>query len=209
MEDVYAIELEEITELSTSVSVDKALLKALEAMYTINYSARTVNRLYLLLISEKFTSLSIIYRVVKSVYYASVLTPGMSLAARCERISKHDLTSINVARPRVNLNEPDAEISVFVRFNKVLIGVNTTGKSLHREKSGCIHPIALKTVLAVATLRLCEYRGELLLNPLCDESKILSEAAHMARKYPVVLLKRNYYFTKLPLHDLLTESATR
>jgi 23S rRNA G2445 N2-methylase RlmL len=98
VEDVYAIELEEITELSTSVSVDKALLKALEAMYTVNYSARTINRLYLLLISKKFTSLSIIYRVVKSVYYASVLTPDMSFAVRCKRISKHDFTSINIIR---------------------------------------------------------------------------------------------------------------
>jgi len=39
-------------------------------------------------------------------------------------------------RPRVNLNEPDVGISVFVRFNDVLIDVNTTGKSLHREKVG-------------------------------------------------------------------------
>jgi tRNA (guanine6-N2)-methyltransferase len=228
VEDVSARELAEITGLSTSVDVGKVFFRGpLEAMYTVNYSARTINRLYLLLAREEFTSLSDIYRIAKSVDYTSVLAPDMSFAVRCERVGEHDFTSIDVARvvgqavidsymesrgtrPRVNLDEPDVEISVFVRFSEVLIGVNTTGESLHRRRYRVYsHPAALKTTLAAAMLRLGEYRGEPLVDPLCGGATIPIEAAHMARRYPVVLFRRDYYFTKLPLHDPAVESAAR
>jgi len=111
---------------------------------------------------------------------------------------------------RVNLDEPDVEISVFVRFNEVLIGVNTTGESLHKRRYRIYnHPAALKATLASAMLRLGEYRGQALLDPLCGGATIPIEAAHMARKYPVVLFRKDYYFTKLPLHDPKIESAVR
>jgi 23S rRNA G2445 N2-methylase RlmL len=99
VEDVSARELAEITEMSTSVDVGKVFFRGpLEAMYTVNCSARTINRLYLLLAREEFISLSDIYRVAKSIDRTSVLTCDMSFAVRCERIGKHYFISINVAR---------------------------------------------------------------------------------------------------------------
>jgi len=228
VEDIAARELEEIMGSIVRVDVGKVFFKApISAMYAVNYSARTINRLYLLLARSEFTSLEDIYRVARSIDYTTVLTPEKTFAVRSERVGKHSFTSIDVARVvgqavidsymesrnvrlRVNLDEPDVEISVFVGFNEVLIGVNTTGESLHKRRYRVYnHPAALKTTLAAAMLRLGNYRGQALLDPLCGGATIPIEAAHMARKYPIFLFRRDYYFTKLPLHDPEVEEAVR
>lgn len=228
VEDVAAKELEEDMGLQVNIDVGKVFFRApIKAMYIVNYSARTINKLYLLLARENFNSLEDIYRVAKNIDYTDIITPEKSFAVRCERIGEHGFTSIDIAKVvgravidsymeahgvklRVNLDKPDVEINVFVRFNEVLIGVNTTGESLHKRRYRIYnHPAALKTTLAAAMLKLGEYRNQPLLDPLCGGATIPIEAAHMARKYPIVLFRKDYYFTKLPLHNPEIESAVR
>jgi len=78
VEDITAGEVEELVGSLTSVDVGKVFFKApLEAMYLINYSARTVNRLYILLIRDYFEDLNDIYRIAKNVDYTTVITPDI------------------------------------------------------------------------------------------------------------------------------------
>jgi tRNA (guanine6-N2)-methyltransferase len=228
VEDITAGEVEELVGSLTSVDVGKVFFKApLEAMYLINYSARTVNRLYLLLVRDYFEDLNDIYRIAKNVDYTTVITPDKSFAVRCERIGNHIFTSVDVARVvgqavidsfmesrgvrlRVNLDEPDVEVGVFVRFNEVLIGVNTTGESLHRRRYRVYnHPAALKTTLAASMLRLGNYFGQPLLDPLCGGGTIPIEAAHKVRRYPIILFRKDYYFVKLPIHDVGVDTVVK
>ncbi len=51
------------------------------------------------------------------------------------------------------------------------------------------------------------YRGEPLLDPLCGGATIPIEAAHIARRYPLSMFRRDYYFRRLPLHDESLEKS--
>gem|GEM_PF-3291865 len=76
VEDVAAKELEEVTGSQVKVDVGKVFFRApLIAMYIVNYSARTINRLYLLLAREKFNSLEDIYSIAKGIDYTNIITP--------------------------------------------------------------------------------------------------------------------------------------
>jgi len=225
LEDVARSELEEISKVVVeSVEAGKVFFKAgIEAMYSLNFSARTVNKLYLLLAREEFESLEDIYRIAKSIDYTEIINPWNTFAVRSERLGNHNFTSIDVRRVvgqaviesylssrstrlKVNLTNPDIEIVVFIRFNEVLIGVNTTGESLHRRWYRVYnHPAALKTTIAAAMLRIGRYGGQPLLDPLCGGATIPIEAAHSARKYPLLIFRYGYTYRKLPLHDPATE----
>ena len=227
IEDLAAGEMEELVGSATA-EVGKVFFRApLEAMYVVNYAARTINKLHLLLAREEFENLRDIYGVARGLDYVPLLMPDRSFAVRCKRIGEHPFTSVEVAkvvgqavidscmgsrgfRPEVDLEEPDLEITVLVRFGEILIGVNTTGESLHRRGYRAYHhPAALKTTLAAAMLRLGGYRGQALLDPFCGGATIPIEAAHMARRYPLILFRRDYHLPKLPFHDPGTESAVR
>jgi len=227
IEDIAAEEMRELVG-PAEAEVGRVSFRApLEAMYVVNYASRTVNRLYLLLTREEFEDLRDIYRIAKGLDYGPLLAPDRTFAIRCKRIGEHPFTSLEVSRvvgqavidsmlethrlrPRVNLEEPDLEIDVFVRFGEVLMGVNTTGDSLHRRRYRVYHhPAALKATLAASMLRLGGYRGQALLDPFCGGGTILIEAAHLVRRYPLILFRRDYPLSRLPFHDPCLESSVR
>ena len=228
IEDIAAEEITRSGGSSVEVGVGKVFFKAnLEAMYRLNYTARTINRLFLLLTRDVFERLEDVYRIAKSVDYAQFISPDSSFAVRSVRVGVHDFTSIDVSRVvgqavidsyvssrgsrlRVNLKNPDVEIGVYVHGNEVVIGINTTGESLHKRRYRVYnHPAALKTTLATAMLRIAGYSGQPLLDPLCGGATIPIEAAHMARKYPVRMFREDYLFYKLLVHDPHLEREVR
>jgi len=220
VEDISARELEKIVGVKPEIDVNKVFLETdLEAMYKINFMSRTINKLYILLAREEFKDLNDIYRIVKNTDFRELIRPDMRFAVRAERIGEHNFTSIDIARVagqaiidsymdsmktrlKVDLENPDIEINVLVRFNEILIGVNTSGESLHKRRYRVYnHPAALKTNLAASMIFLGDYTGEPLLDPLCGGGTIPIEAAHIARKYPISIFRREYYFRRLPLHN--------
>ncbi len=81
---------------------------------------------------------------MKSIDFREVIKPEMTFAVRAERIGEHSFTSIDVARIagqavidsyldtskvrlKVNLDNPDVEVNVLVRFDEILVGINTSG----------------------------------------------------------------------------------
>ncbi|MEM1610802.1 MAG: tRNA (guanine(6)-N2)-methyltransferase, partial [Sulfolobales archaeon] len=224
IEDIAAEELSSLDASIRGYGRSKVFFEGyLEDIYRLNFSARTINKIFIELAHERFERLEDIYRVARGIEYTGILDPGRSFAVRCERLGEHSFTSIDVARvvgaavidsylsskgvrPRVDLENPDVLIEVFVRDDEVLIGVNTTGETLARRRYRVYnHPAALKTLLAAAMIRLSGYKGEPLLDPLCGGATIPIEAAHMARKIPTVLFRQDYLFRKLPLYDPLLE----
>jgi len=199
----------------------------LDAMYLLNYYARTINRVYLSLARGVFNDLRDIYHEAKSIDYTTIIPAESTFAVRCERAGSHEFTSLDVARVvgqavidsyyeatgrrlKVNLETPDVEIHVFIRDNDFLIGVNTTGEALHKRKYRVFdHPAALKTTLAAAMLRIAGYNGEPLLDPLCGGGTIVIEAAHKSRKTPIFLFRKEYLFSKLKIHDSLLEDLVK
>ena len=198
-----------------------------EAIYELNLRARALHKLFLLLLKGRFKDLSDIYRMARALDYTPVIGPGQSFAVRAERVGQHDFTSMDVAarvgqaiidsylasegvRLKVNLDEPDVEIYAFVRDDELLVGLNTTGSSLHKRGYRVYkHPAALRTSVAAAMLYLAGWRGEgFLLDPMCGGGTIPIEGALMARRFPPGAF-RGHAFAFLKLCFLDVEEFAR
>ncbi len=176
----------------------------LEAIYELNLWARTMHKLFLLLYRGDFGgTLEGIYRAARQLDYTGIIRPEQSFAVRAERVGQHDFTSMDVAaqvgqavidsymasrgvRLKVNLGEPDIELYAFVRDQELLLGINTTGASLHRRGYRVFkHPAALRTSVAAAMLYLAGWEGRgVLVDPMCGGGTIPIEGALMARHVP-------------------------
>ncbi|MEM3346270.1 MAG: tRNA (guanine(6)-N2)-methyltransferase [Desulfurococcaceae archaeon] len=226
LEDVCAAELKELIGVEPQVDVGKVFFNgSVEAIYTVNFSSRLINRLFIQVLREKGVSkLEDVYRLMKSVDYEDLIPPDKTFAIKSERVGKHDFTSLDVSRVagqavidsyieskglklRVNLDEPDVEIWVFLRYDELIVGINTTGEGLHKRRYRVYsHPAALKTTIAAGMLRIGEYKGQPLLDPLCGGGTIPVEAAHLARRIPIVVFRRDYLFRNLKLYDPALET---
>lgn len=219
-EDVASSELEKFGALNISSRVGKIFFKGHEdLMYILNYSSRTINRLFILLLQESVENLSNIYRVTKSIDFSEVIKPKQSFAVRAERVGKHTFTSMDIrkvvgqaiidsyldskkVRLKVNLDNPDVEVYAFLTNNNFVLGINTTGESLHKRRYRVYdHPAALKTVIAASMLKLIKYSGEPLIDPMCGGGTIVIEAAQIVRKYPIFLFRDDYMLYKLSFYD--------
>ena len=220
VEDVSAGEVSSIISRSVEPDVGKVFFQAgLEDIPRVNYLSRTVHKVALMLLRERFETLGDVYEAAKRVDYTAVIGPDQSFAVRAERVGVHPFTSVDVAstvgqavvdsymdsrgvRLRVNLEEPDVELLCLVRHDELLLGVNTTGESLHRRGYRVwSHPAAISTTLASSMLLLSGWNpGDGLLDPMCGGATIPIEAALMASGYPpgeFRLRGRGFAFTRL------------
>ncbi len=220
LEDVAAREVEMLGGRVNEVRPARVFFEGqIDLMYRVNIRARCVHKLMLVLGRGEARGLDEIYKLAKSIDYFEVLRLDQSFAVRTTRVGEHEYTSVDVsavvgqaivdsfveakgARPRVNLKNPDVEVGVYVRDDEVVIGVNTTGESLHKRNYRVYdHPAALKTTLAAGMLMISGWRGEGLLDPMCGGGTIVIEAALMARGFPPGFFRKDLAFTRLALHD--------
>ncbi len=224
LEDVCAREVKSILGLPELPELGRGRIffeAPVEAVYELNLWARTMHKLFLLLYKGRFESLKDIYRAARGLDYTGIIRPGQSFAVRAERVGQHDFTSMDVAsavgqavidsyraargvRLKVNLDEPDVEIHAFVRDDELLIGLNTTGPSLHKRGYRVFkHPAALRTSMAAAMLYLSGWDGRgVLLDPMCGGGTIPIEGALMARLVPPgAFRKLDFAFLRLPMFD--------
>ena len=220
MEDIAAREIEELGGCNIELKSERIFFQGDENLiYRINIRSRCIHKLIFILNHGKAMGLDEIYSLAKSIEYSEVIGLHQTFAVRTTRVGNHDYTSIDVsatvgqaivdyfnevkgARPRVNLKNPDVEISVYVKDDEVTIGVNTTGESLHRRNYRVYdHPAAIKTTLASCMVRLSDWHGEEFLDPMCGGGTIAIEAALMARKFPPGFFRRNLAFTRLLFYE--------
>ncbi len=188
-------------------------------IYLGNNALRTVNRLFIELTRSKFKTLNEVREIAESLSYVEFIQSNSAFAVRAERVGEHNFTSIDVAREvgagvinsyrgetgvrlKVNLSEPDVEVYAFVINDELIMGINTTGASLHKRRYRIYnHPAALKTTLAAALLELIGYEGGSFLDPMCGGGTIAIEAAHKAMAIPTTLFRQDYSYRKLRLYD--------
>lgn len=187
-------------------------------IYLSNSFLRTANRVFIELVSETHEGLGDIGRVAASIDYTPYIGPGTSFAVRAERVGSHDFTSVDVGRvvgaavieslvrsrgyrPSVNLRSPDVEIYVYVIEEEFIIGVNTSGESLHKRRYRVVtHPAALKTTLAAAMYYLAGEPGRLI-DPMCGGGTIPAEAVQIGLGIPISRYRRDYMYKNLPLYS--------
>lgn len=225
LEDVAADEVQRLLGVKAELGVGRIFFKFNDftPMYLLNFSSRTINRLYLLLERAKTNTIEEIYEVAKSIDYRQFIGRDQSFAIRAERVGEHGFSSIEIGRVvgkavidsymedvgvklKVDLENPDVEILALLRFDEILIAINTTGEGLHKRRYRVYdHPAALKTTIASSMLMLVGYRGEALLDPMCGGGTIPIEGAHLARRYPISMFRRDFAFRKFIFYDKVDE----
>ena len=225
IEEVVADELREFNASNIKIDIGKVFFDAsTDFIYLGNFMLKTVNKLFVLLLRERFNDLGDIEKLASSVDYTEFIDKESTFAVRAERVGKHDFTSIDVARVvgsgviksyldslgvrlRVNLESPDVEIYALVRNDELILGINTSGDSLHRRRYRVYdHPAALKTTLASVLVRLTGYDGsKYFMDPMCGGGTIVIEAIHRARRYPTVFFRQDFAYRKLKIYDRFNE----
>jgi len=196
IEDVAAAEVSSLLDGEPVVDIGKVFFKgSVEDCARVNYACKTVNRVFLLLVSESVDGLSDVERVSASVDYAGYIDRCQSFAVRADRVGVHPFTSLDVAaavgkaviesfrsatgvRLKVSLNNPDVEVYALLRDGEFLLGLDTTGESLHRRfyRRG-YHRAALSPTVANSMVRLSGWkRTQSLIDPFCGSGTIPLEA---------------------------------
>jgi len=205
LEDVAARECREILGVEARPDVGKIFFEADEDdIIRLNLTSRTIHRIFVLLSRSRAEVLDDVYRAARSVDYTGFIGADQAFAVKGERHSKDKpFTSMDMAaavgraviesfrertgvRLRVNLDNPDVQLYCLIRDSELLIGLDTTGKSLHRRYYRVYHHrAALQPSIAASMLMLSGWRREeALLDPMCGSGTIPIEAALMALKVP-------------------------
>jgi len=221
IEDVACKEVEDLIGCKAIPDIGKIFFDAdMKSVYALNLEASTLNKIMIQLCREKFAELNDLYKIAKKIDYGWIINADQSFAVRSERVGVHNFTSIDVARVvgqaiidsyleaygrrlKVNLNEPDVEVYALVRNQEFILGVNTTGNSLHKRGYRVYeHPAALKSTLASAMLKISGWTpNKSLIDPMCGGGTIPIEAAFKARNIPPGHLRKNFAFLKLKIFD--------
>ena len=219
LEDVASKEVESLTGARAELDVGRIAFEgSLEDVYLLNLKASTINKVFIELCRSTFEGLNDIYRLAKSLDYTWILDAQQTFAIRSERIGVHNFTSMDVSRVagqavidsfanatgkrlKVNLDEPNVEIYCLVRNSDFIMGVNTTGVSLHKRGYRVYsHPAALKPTIASAMLRIGGWtKAKSLIDPMCGGATIPIEAALEASGIPPNHLRKDFAFLKLKI----------
>ena len=216
LEDVAARECSEIIGAEARPDVGKIFFEADEdGIIRLNLASRTLHRIFVLISKSSAEVLDDVYRAAREVDYAEFIGADQTFAVKGERHSKDKpFTSMDMAaavgraviesfkektgaRLRVNLDNPDVQLYCLIRDSELLIGLDTTGKSLHRRYYRVYHHrAALQPSIAASMLMLSGWRREeALLDPMCGGGTIPIEAALIALRIPPGARR---------LHDLAT-----
>jgi len=204
LEDVSAGEVESLGGRVVEVGRGRIIVDGdLDLIAKLNYMARTIERVLILLRHDKFETLEDLYRIVRDVDF-SFIKPNQSFAIRSSRYGVHEFTSLDVGkvcgqavidsymeakgvRLKVNLDDPDVILRVDVINDEVYVGLDTTGdRALHRRGYRVYkHPAPLNPSIASALVILSGWRcDEILVDPMCGSGTILIESAMMCRNIP-------------------------
>lgn len=167
------------------------------AVPTLNARARTLHRVLVLLAEGPIGGLSDAYELATRAPLTEHIAAGQAFAVRSSRHGEHDFTSVDVAdrvgqgvidayreatghRLPVDLDDPDVLLRAYVRDDRFVLGLDTTGeRSLHRRWYRVHeHDAPLRPTIAAALLRLAGWTPtDSLLDPMCGSGTIPIEAA--------------------------------
>ena len=222
LEDVAAREVEEILGVQAETGVGRVFFECSEeAVFKINLWSRCLNRLFILLCSSEAENLDDVYKLTYDIDYSKFILPSQSFAVRGKRYGEHSFTSMDLAakvgqaiidsyksstgvRLKVDLDNPDVEFYCFVRRERLYLGINTSGESLHKRNYRLYqHPASLKATIAAPLIRVSNWKHkEVFLDPMCGGGTIVIEAALIARNIAPGLFRREFALTRLYFIDL-------
>jgi tRNA (guanine6-N2)-methyltransferase len=219
LEDVASKEVEGLIGVKVERDVGRITFQAnVTDIYKLNLTASTINKIFIELCRSPFENINDIYKLAKNLDYTWIIDAQQTFAIRSERVGVHNFTSMDVSRVvgqavidsfasatggrlKVNLDVPDVEIYCLVRNRDFIMGINTTGTSLHKRGYRVYnHPAALKPTIASAMLIMGGWTpAKSIIDPMCGGATIPIEAALKAKGVPPNHTRRDFAFLKLKI----------
>jgi tRNA (guanine6-N2)-methyltransferase len=177
--------------------------EVIDAIKTLNYWSRSLNRVGIVLCEGPCPDLDACYQLALSADYSSLIDADQRFAIRPQRKGCHPFTSIDLGRAvgqavidsfskakgkrlAVDLDEPEVILRAGLHGDEFCLWLDTTGDMpLHRRSyRKQYHPASLMPSLAYLMLRIANWTGGPLIDPMCGIATIPIEAALYARGIP-------------------------
>lgn len=219
IEDIAKKEIKELIKVDSKIEDSVVIFKPKKILdlCLLCYKAQSITKLMLLLKEIKFKKKEDIFSAIKNIDLKAFLDKNTTFEVRCKRIGKHDFSSQEIEEvvgekiiedlkkkykftPKVNLENPDLIIFVYIHKNKAYLGIDLSGIDLSKRQYRIFaHPDALKGTISYAMLRLADYKKtDFLLDTFCNDGTIPIEAALFATNFSVNFYQKDKFsFLKL------------
>lgn len=190
-------------------------------MYRVNYESRFITRVIAPLSIFTCRNADHLYRkgsdiewrdffsadhtfaVFASVSNSTALNHSEFASLRLKDAIVDYFRNLSGSRPTVEKINPDVWVNLHIENNQAVIGIDTSGGSLHRRgyrKQTVKAPI--QETLAAAIIHLCQWNGERpFYDPMCGSGTLVSEALMHYCRVPAGFLRKRFGFEFLPDYD--------
>ena len=192
-----------------------------DVMYRVNYETRFITRVIAPLSIFSCRNADHLYRkgsdiewrdffsadhtfaVFASVSNSTAINHSEFAALRLKDTIVDYFRNLSGSRPTVEKINPDIWINLHIENNQAVIGIDTSGGSLHRRgyrKQTVKAPI--QETLAAAIIHLSAWNGERpLYDPMCGSGTLVAEALMHYCRIPAGILRKRFGFEFLPDYD--------
>jgi len=192
IEDIAALEIKEILNVTSEENEGMCVfdVKSKEDLCLLSYKAQSVNKI-LLLLNEGIVKdlendptdfsewLKGTFRVSSQVENNEMSTDEVNQELGGALFEKY--------KAKVDLNNPDVIVFVYVAGEKYYVGIDFSGVDLHKRSYKLFgHKVSLRGTIAYALVRISGWKpGEFLVDPFLNAGTIPIEAAHFALGFPL------------------------
>ncbi|MBN1982523.1 MAG: hypothetical protein JW795_13400 [Chitinivibrionales bacterium] len=188
-----------------------------KTLYTINYCSRLITKIIAPIKIFECHSTKYLYKTASQIDWSQLLAPDRTFAifasvshsainhsqyaALCLKDAIVDyFTAATGVRPSVDTENPDIWFNLHIQNNKAVIGVDTSGGSLHKRGYRLKSVEApMQETLAATIVRLTGWDGTTTFyDPCCGSGTLLCEAAMHYGKIPSGYLRKRFGFEQLP-----------
>ena len=219
MEDIAALEVKELIG-AESDKIEKCItfgIKDYEDLFKLCYLSQSASGIFLLLKKFEYSNISAdLKKNIESIDFSEWLGPETAFRVRCISYGEEEGTTQEIERKigeiiihtqekrgyrqKVDLENPDVAICLYMAENQCCIGIDFAGFDLSKRPYKIFSdPSSLKGTLAYFLVRLSSYsKKEALLDCFAGSGVIPIEASLFALGFPVNFYsKEKFAFTKI------------
>lgn len=194
----------------------------LAQMYKICLYSRLANRVAIVLLQQTFNSEKELYQLVSGLpwrsYFSTQQTFAVDFTGTNEAIRHTHFGAMRVKdaivdyfydlegkRPSVDAQFPDVQVYAHIRRNRLTVGIDISGGSLHKRHyrlDGAKAP--LKENLAAALIADTDFQlndERALVDPMCGSGTLLIEGVLKQLDIPSAILREQFGFEQLTIHQ--------
>lgn len=189
-----------------------------KTLYRINYHSRLLIRVLAPLITFDCHSDKYLHRTAMNIKWDDFISPQDTFAVNAVTSNTPSLKHSKFAalrvkdavcdyfreqcgeRPSVDVESPDLGIHLYVRNNRAVISIDTSGGSLHKRGYRTARVEApMAETLAAAIIQMSGWDGERpLVDPMSGSGTLLCEAAMRWCRLPAGIMRSKWGFERLP-----------